>query len=211
MPQQQNTNLFSSVGSTLGALGSASTLMGGAGGAAGGAALMASPVGWGIAALGVGTALFRAGSEQKEAKEKLKIIDEQRKGLKESQEAVTELGGIRKGIVTAETSREYEGVTKKAGQALEKLEKTESQAYGKTDLAFSGEVEEGTAESKKLVREETEDVSESLFSQLGAKMLAIDTDISGQLGDIKKQMAALDAERRQTKKSAGSYLYNLLT
>ena len=207
MPQQQNTNLFSSVGSTLGALGSASTLMG----AAGGSALMASPVGWGIAALGVGTALFGAGSEQKEAKEKLKIIDEQREGLKESQEAVTELGGIRKGIVTAETSREYEGVTKKAGQALEKLEKTESQAYGKTDLAFSGEVEEGTAESKKLVREETEDVSESLFSQLGAKMLAIDTDISGQLGDIKKQMATLDAERRQTKKSSDSYLYNLLT
>ena len=42
-------------------------------------------------------------------------------------------------------------------------------------------------------------------------MLAIDTDVSGQLGDIKEKMAALGAERRQTKKASSSYLYNLLT
>jgi hypothetical protein len=203
---QQNTNLFSSVGSTLGALGSASTLTG-----MGGTALMTTPLGLGIAGLGVMTSLFGAGSEQKEAQEKLKIIDKQSEALKESEKSVSELGSIRKGIVTADTSREYKSISKAAGQTLEKVKKSESEAYRKTDLAFSGAIEEGTEESRKLVREKTEEAGETLFSQLGAKMLAIDTDISGQLGDIKERMAALGAERKQTKKASSSYLYNLLT
>lgn len=204
---QSNTNLMGSVGSTLGMLGSASTLTG-----LGGTALMTNPIGWGIAALGVGTALFGAGSEQKEAQEKLEIIKQQEQDLESAQKDVAALGQIRKEIVTEAGTRQYEQMGRGTGRTLGQITGTKEKAYQKTGgLAFAGGVEEETRRAKEIAREEHEMGTESLYAKVGSELLGIETDVSTQLGGIREKLAAVGLEKKQVGKAAGSYLYNLMT